>query len=324
MTIYLIIGSIALILGCVLMYLILRPKLKLTQRYDQKIETENRQLYNFNKQLVDEKETLTKELNSLKIQREEVSNSLDLLQNQAKQSAEVFFKQSMELARTNIAHDLELEESKYEQAKQDYKSSYKNLMAGCSEDLVNLIQEKQRELEVLDDKIFKLTREVDAAVEAAKRAEEIKNQANFYKLQLSSVDIEEIKLLRSIEPHLRDKETLNKVIWKSYYEKPTTDLIGRVIGSGTHTGIYKITNLNNQMCYVGQATDLAARWKQHIKRGIGAETPTRNKLYPAMLALGVENFSFEVIEECSREELDTREDYWQDYFKAKEFGYSIK
>ena len=324
MTIYLIVGSIALILGCVLMYLILRPKLKLTQRYDQKIETENRQLYNFNKQLVDEKETLTKELSSLKIQREEVSNSLDLLQNQAKQSAEVFFKQSMELARTNIAHDLELEESKYEQAKQDYKSSYKNLMAGCSEDLVNLIQEKQRELEVLDDKIFKLTREVDAAVEAAKRAEEIKNQANFYKLQLSSVDIEEIKLLRSIEPHLRDKETLNKVIWKSYYEKPTTDLIGRVIGSGTHTGIYKITNLDNQMCYVGQAVDLAARWKQHIKRGIGAETQTRNKLYPAMLALGVENFSFEVIEECSREELDTREDYWQDYFKAKEFGYSIK
>lgn len=324
MTIYLIVGSIALILGCVLMYLILRPKLKLTQRYDQKIKTENRQLYNFNKQLVDEKETLTKELSSLKIQREEVSNSLDLLQNQAKQSAEVFFKQSMELARTNIAHDLELEESKYEQAKQDYKSSYKNLMAGCSEDLANLIQEKQRELEVLDDKIFKLTREVDAAVEAAKRTEEIKNQANFYKLQLSSVDIEEIKLLRSIEPHLRDKETLNKVIWKSYYEKPTTDLIGRVIGSGTHTGIYKITNLDNQMCYVGQAVDLAARWKQHIKRGIGAETPTRNKLYPAMLALGVENFSFEVIEECSREELDTREDYWQNYFKAKEFGYSIK
>lgn len=256
MTIYLIVGGIALIFGCILMYLILRPKLKLTQRYDQKIETENRQLYNFNKQLVDEKETLTKELSSLKIQREEVSNSLDLLQNQAKQSAEVFFKQSMELARTNIAHDLELEESKYEQAKQDYKSSYKNLMAGCSEDLINLIQEKQKELEVLDDKIFKLTREVNAAVEAAKRAEEIKNQANFYKLQLSSIDIEEIKLLRSIEPHLRDKETLNKVIWKSYYEKPTTDLIGRVIGSGIHTGIYKITNLDNQMCYVGQAVEI--------------------------------------------------------------------
>ena len=123
---------------------------------------------------------------------------------------------------------------------------------------------------------------------------------------------------------INDKDILNKVIWKSYYEKPTTDLIGRVIGSGVHTGIYKITNLENQMCYVGQAVDLAARWKQHIKRGIGADTPTRNKLYPAMLENGVENFSFELIEECPREKLNEREDYWQEFFKAKEFGYSIK
>jgi hypothetical protein len=46
---------------------------------------------------------------------------------------------------------------------------------------------------------------------------------------------------------------------------------------------------------------LIERWRQHIKRGIGAETPTRNKLYPAMLAIGVENFTFEVIEECSKD-----------------------
>jgi hypothetical protein len=31
-----------------------------------------------------------------------------------------------------------------------------------------------------------------------------------------------------------------------------------------------------------------------------------------------------MIEECDRTKLDSREDYWQNYFKAKEFGYSIK
>jgi hypothetical protein len=164
----------------------------------------------------------------------------------------------------------------------------------------------------------------NAAVAAAKRAEEIKQKADFYKIQLSELDLEEIRMLKNVAPYLRDREPLNKVIWKVYYEKPTTDLIGRVIGSGVHTGIYKITNLDNQMCYVGQAANLADRWKQHIKRGLGAETPTKNKLYPAMIAIGVENFSFEVIEECSRANLDEREDYWQEYFKAKEFGYSIK
>jgi group I intron endonuclease len=101
-------------------------------------------------------------------------------------------------------------------------------------------------------------------------------------------------------------------------------MIGRVVGKGVHTGIYKITNLENGMCYIGQAANIADRWKQHIKRGIGAETPTRNKLYPAMLAIGVENFTFEIVEECDRTKLNEREDYWQDYFKAKEFGYSIK
>jgi hypothetical protein len=44
---------------------------------------------------------------------------------------------------------------------------------------------------------------------------------------------------------LRDKEALNKVIWKVYYEKPYTDMIGRVIGQGVKTGIYKITNIEN-------------------------------------------------------------------------------
>jgi hypothetical protein len=100
---------------------------------------------------------------------------------------------------------------------------------------------------------------------------------------------------------LRDKEPLNKIIWKCYYEKPTTDLIGRVIGLGISTGIYKITEIASGKCYVGQSVNIAERFKQHIKRGLGAETPTKNKLYPAMQAIGIENFTFELIEECSRE-----------------------
>lgn len=43
-----------------------------------------------------------------------------------------------------------------------------------------------------------------------------------------------------------------------------------------------------------------------------------------MLEFGVENFTFEIIEEVDRSQLNDREDYWQDYFHAKDFGYSIK
>ena len=78
------------------------------------------------------------------------------------------------------------------------------------------------------------------------------------------------------------------------------------------------------MCYVGQSVNLSDRWKQHIKRGIGADTPTKNKLYPALEAFGVENFSFEVIEKCPKDKLDDREKFWTQYFHAQDFGYSIR
>ena len=146
----------------------------------------------------------------------------------------------------------------------------------------------------------------------------------FYQLQLPLLDLEEIKQLREISKALRNSEPINKVIWKVYYEKPYTDLVGRVVGNSIKTGIYKITDIENDMCYVGQSVDIASRFKQHIKKGIGADTPTNNKLYPAMLQKGVENFTFEVIEECEKNKLNEREKYWIDYFHAKDYGYSIK
>lgn len=165
---------------------------------------------------------------------------------------------------------------------------------------------------------------VDAAVEANRRKLEEEEKENFYRLQLSETDRNEIQKLREVIPYIKNAEALNKVIWTIYYQKPYTDLIGRVFGQSKPAGIYKITNLENGMSYVGQSVNIPERWRQHIKRGIGAEAPTRNKLYPAMSAIGVENFSFEFIEECDKTKLDEKEQYWQEYFHAKDFGYSIK
>ena len=147
----------------------------------------------------------------------------------------------------------------------------------------------------------------------------------FYRLSLSEQDLIEIKHLREVENYLKDPSPLNKVIWKVYYEKPYTDLIGRVFGQNKEvTGIYRITNPTDGRCYVGQAVNVPERWRQHIKRGLGAETPTKNKLYPVMKDIGPESFIFELLEECPRDKLNEREDYWQDFYQAKEFGYSIK
>lgn len=72
-------------------------------------------------------------------------------------------------------------------------------------------------------------------------------------------------------------------------------------------GIYKIINLINNKQYIGQSIDIETRWQQH-------KTSNKNYiLYQAFKKYGLENFSFEIIEECSKEKLDEREQYWIKY-----------
>ena len=226
---------------------------------------------------------------------------------------------SEELSKRKTEHEQNLN-AQLEQLTLQYQD---NVTMFCEESEKTIAQ-CQKEIQENEKLLESLKHKVDAATEVAKREEEKRTAVDFYRLQLSTADCEEVKKLRDIVSTLRDQDAINKVIWKVYYEKPTTDLIGRVVGSKIKTGIYKITNIQNQMTYVGQSVNVAERFKQHIKRGLGAETPTRNKLYPAMAATGLENFTFELIEECDKSELDEREKYWQNYFNSLSYGYSMR
>ena len=310
---YLITGIVCLILGAGITYLLLRSRLKVTQQLDQATALKN-------KQLQEEKHSLNLAIVELAARQSELKNSIQSLQ----EYADEYYNKNLELATEHLNTSLERAAKKYQDDEAEYEKEYLKTVQEYANEFAETFVQKQEELKQLQDTITDLRQTVTAAVEANKRHLEEKTQQDFYRLQLPSSDINEIKKLREVVPYLRDKEALNKVIYKVYYEKPYTDLIGRVVGSRTKTGIYKLTNIQNGMCYVGQAVDIADRWKTHIKRGLGAEPGGRNKLYPIMYDIGPENFTFEVIEECSRDQLNSREDYWQDYFKAKEFGYSIK
>lgn len=308
---------IGALVGAGVLYVIIKPKLKATQELDEATKLQNEELHT---ELV----ALEKQHAALTARRQEIQDSITLLEKQAEESSNAIYKKSWELANEKMSNASEAMSKQYEQAKQTAENDYLETLKDCANSFTSQINDKKNELKKVQDELTDLVQKLNSAVEANKRAEEIKQKQDFYRLQLTTIDLDEIKRLREVEPYLREKEPLNKVIWKVYYEKPYTDLIGRVVGTGIHTGIYKITNIENQMCYVGQAVNIADRWKQHIKRGIGAEAPTRNKLYPAMLEVGVENFTFEIVEECDKSKLNEREDYWQEFFHAKDFGYSIK
>lgn len=325
---------ICFLLGAGLLYLGLRNKLKATIELDTQTREENAKIIEESQKLLQTQNQLNEKISNLNNDYNSLIKEIDFLKDkkkilddnyqQASLNAEMYCQKANELASEKFAQSAEQMAQKYQQAEDNYQQEYLKAIEESTKEYTNLIIQKQEELNKISQELVEAKAKQNAIVEANKRAEEVKQKEQFYKLNLSEIDIEEIKKLRSIIPYLRSAEPINKVIWKVYYEKSYTDLIGRVIGQGIHTGIYKITNIENQKCYIGQAVNIADRWKQHIKRGVGAEAPTRNKLYPAMYELGPEQFTFEILEECDKSLLDSREDYWQEFYQAKEFGYSIK
>lgn len=85
-------------------------------------------------------------------------------------------------------------------------------------------------------------------------------------------------------------------------------------------GIYKITNTKNEKSYIGQSTNIEERWKQHKQ----AIQTSDKSWYPLARqeSDGIDDFTFEVLQQCKAEELDELEDYWVDYYKSYVNGYN--
>lgn len=81
------------------------------------------------------------------------------------------------------------------------------------------------------------------------------------------------------------------------------------------SGIYKITCITTGKVYVGSAFDFDRReieHRYHLKRG---DHHCRH-LQNAWNKHGADNFQFEIIEECSIELLQTREQFWLDFYRT--------
>ena len=87
-------------------------------------------------------------------------------------------------------------------------------------------------------------------------------------------------------------------------------------------GIYKITNNINNHCYIGQSIHIEKRWQEHQTK-YNWEREFKKPLYLAFQKYGLENFSFEVIEECQPSQLDIKEKYWIDYYNSYQNGYNM-
>ena len=84
-------------------------------------------------------------------------------------------------------------------------------------------------------------------------------------------------------------------------------------------GIYKLTNLINGKSYIGQSIDIERRIKNHL---VYCYEDT-SAIHKAVKKYGASNFSWEILEECTIDELDSLERKWIAYYDTYKNGYNL-
>jgi hypothetical protein len=228
----------------------------------------------------------------------------------------------MKASKVQLENALKIYKENYSYAAEQYAYHMENAYEEAEKEYDKKMSELQNQQEKIEAKITKLQSEFTAGVQAQLREREKEENISFYKLHATEQELSDIKTLNAIKAMLFNPVILSKLIWTTYFQKQTTDMCNRILGVNKVCGIYKITNLITQQCYIGQSVDVAQRWKDHTKCGLGIEAPATNKLYKAMQEDGVWNFSFELMEKCSREELNEKERLWIEMYQTDKFGYN--
>lgn len=87
-------------------------------------------------------------------------------------------------------------------------------------------------------------------------------------------------------------------------------------------GIYKIENLVNGKVYIGQSINILARWSDH-KYKLENNLHENSYLQNSWNKYGAENFKFQIVELCSKDNLNTKECEWIKKYDSFKNGYNL-
>ena len=244
-------GIVTLIIGT---YACLTTKKKNTE-----VEEYNQTVKEDNLVLTRERNSLLSSLSELRFQEKQIQQDLT---NQISEFDNVLKKQQS-LSQNAFANYCEVLDKDYKDKEEEYDNLLETMRLAYEKQQLAALQEWEKVKADLDK--IKATRA--AAIQARIQEEQIREQREFYMLCPKNTDIADIKRLERIKPELNNPRILSMLIWSTFFQKPMTALCNNVLGTSTITGIYKITNQENEMCYIGQAVDVATRWKNHAMCG---------------------------------------------------------
>lgn len=225
-------------------------------------------------------------------------------------------------------HTQEVLNTYYDSEKQRIEDKIQNITASCIEEMMQQVGIKsvecEEQIKKFQDVLLSYQQRQAAVNEAIMRERQLQEQSEFYTINLSQSEIDDLLMIKELSPRFNNRELLNKIIYESYIKRPLQEMIKRVLNGRSPSGIYKITRKSTGEIYIGRAVAVDKRWTEHVKMAFSIGSIAHSTLHTIMEKEGVWNFTFELLEEVPKDQLNEREKYYIDFYDSKNFGLNQK
>lgn len=218
----------------------------------------------------------------------------------------------------------EYKSSRLEATERELKIELTKKQEQIDEQFNNFIDDVEKKKETAKQELDNWSKKRDAINQTILRERSIAEQTDFYKICLSEETLDDIKTINSIRSKLHNCVALDKLLYDNYISKPTKEMVKRVLSGTDPSGIYKITNIQTQECYIGKSTNVATRWTNHVKSACGLSGVADSMFQRALKKYGVDQFTFELIEKVPKDQLTEREKFYITLFDSTKYGYNMK
>lgn len=310
---FILIFIIGVLIGAIGIFLCFRKKLHTVHVLD--VET-----LECNLKLKQDNGELNKTFKELTEKTKQASDNFKQMSEQIQQAANTIYEQSYTIANEKMNNSAEEMARKYQAEEEKLKQEYLELAKNQAKEYQSKITITQQKALDAENQLAELQSKLQSAIEAVKRQEDLELNLDKYRILLSEDEKNEILAFNSIAHLILNKRNLYMFLWTNYYSKRVNELAIRILGDKPISGIHKITNIETQQIYIGQSKNIRERWREHCKAGLQIDTPGNNKLYSSMIKYGLDNFTFELMEQCSIDNLNERENYWIEFYKSCDYG----
>lgn len=260
-----------------------------------------------------QRDQVNAEIAGKQIALQEISSKVEIYEEQLRAMALTNAKRYEETL-MNIAKDkVEAEQEKMQKAAQE---SFEKTMA----DMGVQAEAARAQIEAFTKEIAEYSAKQAAINEAIMRQRALEEQQDFYRVCLGPEAANDVEILNAARRNLKKPEIIDKIIYDNYIGKPVLEMIKRVLQNTTCSGIYKITCIKTGEIYIGKSTDVKSRWQQHCKSAFNCGTIAHSLLHTKMKQYGIENFTFELVEQVPKEQLSERESFYIDFYQSKKVG----